>query len=290
MVVLEWYIHAHPLSLRPNKWIRRASAHDYGGTWVVHPCSPSEPPTKQVDQEGISTRLWSYLSGTSMLTLWASDQTSGSGGHQHKIMVVLKWYIHAHPLSLRPNKWIRRASAQDYGRTWVVHPCSPSEPPTKQVDQEGISTRLWWYLSGTSMLTLWASDQTSGSGGHQHTIMVVLEWYIHAHPLSLRPNKWIRRASATWPTLFDEVIFVHYSGTSLGRPPLLHEKSALSRGVASCQGLLMLRFTLPSGLSRGVGLLSGWPLKRGSTVLWKLSFLRKWTVANINITIVWVWQ
>ena len=29
----------------------------------------------------------------------------------------------------------------------------------------------------------------------------------------------------------------------------------------------MLRFTLSSGLSRGVGLLSGWPLKRGSTVV-----------------------
>ena len=29
----------------------------------------------------------------------------------------------------------------------------------------------------------------------------------------------------------------------------------------------MFRFTLSSGLSRGVGLSSGWPLKRGSTVL-----------------------
>ena len=53
------------------------------------------------------------------------------------------------------------------------------------------------------------------------------------------------------------------------RLPLLHQKSGLSRGVASSGveiNTFMFRFSLSSGLSRGSGLLLGWPLKKGSTV------------------------
>ena len=61
-----------------------------------------------------------------------------------------------------------------------------------------------------------------------------------------------------------------YSGTPLVRPPLLHQKKwpfkrgGLSSGVEI--NTFMFKFTLSSGLSRGGGLSSGWPLKRGSTV------------------------
>ena len=54
------------------------------------------------------------------------------------------------------------------------------------------------------------------------------------------------------------------SGTLLVGPPLLHQKSGLSSGVEI--NTLIFRFTLSSGLSRGGGLSSEWPLKRGSTV------------------------
>ena len=43
------------------------------------------------------------------------------------------------------------------------------------------------------------------------------------------------------------------------------KRRGLSSGVEI--NTFILRFTLSSGLSRGGGLLSGWPLKRGSTVL-----------------------
>ena len=42
------------------------------------------------------------------------------------------------------------------------------------------------------------------------------------------------------------------------------KKGGLSSGVEF--NSFMFRFTLPYGLSRGVGFLSGWPFKRGSTV------------------------
>ena len=42
------------------------------------------------------------------------------------------------------------------------------------------------------------------------------------------------------------------------------KRVGLSSGVKS--NTFMFRFTLSSGLSRGGGLSSGWPLKRGSTV------------------------
>ena len=43
------------------------------------------------------------------------------------------------------------------------------------------------------------------------------------------------------------------------------KRGGLSSGVEI--NTFMFRFTLSSGLSRGVGLLSGWPLKRGFTVV-----------------------
>ena len=55
------------------------------------------------------------------------------------------------------------------------------------------------------------------------------------------------------------------SVTPLVKPSLLHKKSGLSRGVEI--NTFMLRFTLSSGLSREVGLSSGWLLKRGSTLI-----------------------
>ena len=53
-----------------------------------------------------------------------------------------------------------------------------------------------------------------------------------------------------------------YSGTPLVRPPLLHQKSGLSLKIHT----FLFRFTLSTGLPRGGGLSSGWPLKRGTTV------------------------
>ena len=52
--------------------------------------------------------------------------------------------------------------------------------------------------------------------------------------------------------------------------PFASEKWPFKRGGLSSGveiNTFMFRFTLASGLSRGVGLSSGWPLKRGSTVL-----------------------
>ena len=61
-----------------------------------------------------------------------------------------------------------------------------------------------------------------------------------------------------------------YSGTPLVRPPLLHQKRGLSRRGGLSSGVkintFMFTFALSSGLSRGGGLLSVWPPKRGSTV------------------------
>ena len=55
-----------------------------------------------------------------------------------------------------------------------------------------------------------------------------------------------------------------YSGT-----PLVPEKWPLKRGglLSGVEtNTIMYRFTLSSSLSRGGGLSSGWPLKRGSTI------------------------
>ena len=51
--------------------------------------------------------------------------------------------------------------------------------------------------------------------------------------------------------------------------PFASEKWSFKRGGLSSRveiNTYMFRFTLSSGLSRGGGLSSGWPLKRGSTV------------------------
>ena len=59
-----------------------------------------------------------------------------------------------------------------------------------------------------------------------------------------------------------------YSGTLLLRPPHFYQKWPFKRGgLSSESNTFMFRFTVSSSLSRGVGLKSGWPLKRGSTVL-----------------------
>ena len=61
-----------------------------------------------------------------------------------------------------------------------------------------------------------------------------------------------------------------YSGTPLVRPLLLRQKIGLSRGGSLSSGVeintFMSRFTMSNGLSRGDDLLSGWSVKRGSTV------------------------
>ena len=52
--------------------------------------------------------------------------------------------------------------------------------------------------------------------------------------------------------------------------PFAPEKWPFKRGGLSSEvkiNIFMFRFTVSSDLSRGVGLSSGWPLKRGSTVL-----------------------
>ena len=52
--------------------------------------------------------------------------------------------------------------------------------------------------------------------------------------------------------------------------PFASEKWPFKRGGLSSGveiNTFMFTFTVSSGLSRGVGLSSGWPLKRGSTVL-----------------------
>ena len=51
-------------------------------------------------------------------------------------------------------------------------------------------------------------------------------------------------------------------------PPFAPEKWPFKRGGLSSGvkiNTFMFRFTVSIGLSRGIGLLSGWPLKRGST-------------------------
>ena len=68
-------------------------------------------------------------------------------------------------------------------------------------------------------------------------------------------------------------IHIHYLevqwNPSCEATPVSSEKWPFKRGGLS-SGLeintFMLRFSLSSGLSRGAGLSSGWPLKRGSTV------------------------
>ena len=60
------------------------------------------------------------------------------------------------------------------------------------------------------------------------------------------------------------VVKLNYNGTPLVRPPLLHKKSGLSRGVASSGvkiSTFMLRFTLSSGHPEGVASLQGGPSK-----------------------------
>ena len=52
--------------------------------------------------------------------------------------------------------------------------------------------------------------------------------------------------------------------TSLAPEKWPFKRGGLSLGVVI--NTFMFRFTLSNGLSRGVGLSSGWPLKRGSTV------------------------
>ena len=62
-----------------------------------------------------------------------------------------------------------------------------------------------------------------------------------------------------------------YSGTPLVRPsPFAPERWPFKRGSLSSGfkiNTFMFRFTLFSGLSRGVGLSLGWPLKKSSTIL-----------------------
>ena len=53
--------------------------------------------------------------------------------------------------------------------------------------------------------------------------------------------------------------------TPFAREKWPFKRGGLSSGVES--NTFMFRFTLPSGLSREVGLSSGWPLKKGSTVV-----------------------
>ena len=59
--------------------------------------------------------------------------------------------------------------------------------------------------------------------------------------------------------------------------PFAHEKWPFRRGGLSSEvkiNTFMFRFILSSDLSRGGGLSSGWPLKRGFTVYDTLSSLR----------------
>ena len=67
---------------------------------------------------------------------------------------------------------------------------------------------------------------------------------------------------------FVVLIEKHTVEYPLVRPPLLHEKNGLSNGLSSGveTNTFMFRFTMWSGLSRGGGLSSEWPLKRGSIV------------------------
>ena len=79
--------------------------------------------------------------------------------------------------------------------------------------------------------------------------------------------KWI--GVALWLVCNQQLWTCMYSGTPLVRPPLLHQKSGLSRGWPLVRGRIntfMFRFILSRGLSSGGCLSSGWPLKRGSTV------------------------
>ena len=60
---------------------------------------------------------------------------------------------------------------------------------------------------------------------------------------------------------------------------LAPEKWPFKRGgLLSGVEINMFRFTLSSGFSRGGGLSSGWPLKRGSTV-----FINRIIHINVNI-------
>ena len=74
---------------------------------------------------------------------------------------------------------------------------------------------------------------------------------------------------------------MHCSGTPLVRPFCIKKwpfkRGGLLPGVEI--NTLMFRFTLSSGLSRGGGLSSGWPLRKGSTVI---IFTRKWNAKFEN--------
>ena len=64
--------------------------------------------------------------------------------------------------------------------------------------------------------------------------------------------------------------FLHTVDPFCEATPFASEKWPFKRGGLSSGveiNKFMFRFTLSSGLSRGGDLLSGWPLKRGSTVL-----------------------
>ena len=59
------------------------------------------------------------------------------------------------------------------------------------------------------------------------------------------------------------------SDTPLVKPPFLCQKCGLSRGVVTLGveiNTFMIRCVSSNGLSKGVGLSSGWPLKRGYTL------------------------
>ena len=73
-------------------------------------------------------------------------------------------------------------------------------------------------------------------------------------------------------------IYVIQWNPSCEATPFASEKWPFKRGGLSSGveiNTFMFRFTLSSGLSRAVGLSSGWPLKRGSTVLIKLDLVKR---------------
>ena len=102
----------------------------------------------------------------------------------------------------------------------------------------------------------------------------VIGWY-RGGPSGTRLPRWQIREQffISFPGSFvlqaNQFILI-YSGTPLVRPPVLHQKSGLSRGVASHQGeeinTFIFRFTLPNSFLQRGWPLSGWPFKRGFTV------------------------
>ena len=72
-----------------------------------------------------------------------------------------------------------------------------------------------------------------------------------------------------FPTLIGKNVTLEWN-PSCEATPFAPEKWPFKRGGLSSGveiNTFMFRFILSNGLSRGVGLSSGWPLKRGSTVL-----------------------